>query len=112
MKRLMCVLLSFVLAFCCAAPAAAAETVYLYPVSGVPENGLHVFGHRGYSAAAPENTLAAFRLAGENGFWGVECDAIRSADGAIVFNPTLRDVYMTVDDRPVLIRSGETVRLD
>ena len=81
MKRLMCVLLSFVLAFCCAAPAAAAETVYLYPVSGVPENGLHVFGHRGYSAAAPENTLAAFRLAGENGFWGVECDAIRSADG-------------------------------
>ena len=37
---------------------------------------------------------------------------IRSADGAIVFNPTLRDVYMTVDDRPVLIRSGETVRLD
>ena len=81
MKRFLCVLLSFVFAFGCVLPAAAAETVYLYPAYGVPENALHMIGHRGYSAMAPENTLAAFRLAGEYGFWGVECDTICSADG-------------------------------
>jgi glycerophosphoryl diester phosphodiesterase len=81
MKRFLCVLFSFILALGCVLPAAAAETVYLYPAYGVPENALHVIGHRGYSAMAPENTLAAFRLAGEYGFWGVECDTICSADG-------------------------------
>lgn len=30
--------------------------------------------HRGCSDAAPENTEAAFRLAGRSGFYGVECD--------------------------------------
>ena len=40
--------------------------------------------HRGASAYAPENTLAAFRSAAEIGADGVELDAKLSRDGAIV----------------------------
>jgi glycerophosphoryl diester phosphodiesterase len=40
--------------------------------------------HRGASAYAPENTLAAFRLAAQMGADGLELDAKLSRDGAIV----------------------------
>jgi len=40
--------------------------------------------HRGASAYAPENTLAAFRLAAEMGADGIELDAKVSRDGAVV----------------------------
>jgi len=40
--------------------------------------------HRGASAAAPPNTLAAFRRAAELGADGIELDAHLSADGAVV----------------------------
>lgn len=43
-----------------------------------------VLGHRGASRAAPENTLAAFALAREQGADGVELDARRTADGVLV----------------------------
>lgn len=43
-----------------------------------------VYGHRGASADAPENTLAAFALARQQGADGVELDVRRSADGALV----------------------------
>ncbi len=43
-----------------------------------------ILGHRGASAHAPENTLAAFQLAVEQGADGVELDAKLSADGQIV----------------------------
>ena len=36
---------------------------------------------------------------------------IRSADGRLVRNPTLTDIYMTVDDRVVCVRSGETAEI-
>jgi len=41
-------------------------------------------GHRGASAAAPQNTLAAFRKAIELGADGVELDAQLSAEGGVV----------------------------
>ena len=39
--------------------------------------------HRGASFNAPENTLAAYRLAIEVGADGAECDVYRSADGVV-----------------------------
>ncbi len=38
------------------------------------------FAHRGAGTHAPENTLAAFRLASSHGFQGFECDVKLSAD--------------------------------
>lgn len=43
-----------------------------------------IFAHRGASAHAPENTMAAFRLAIEHGADGFELDAKLSADGKVV----------------------------
>ncbi len=52
-----------------------------------------VFGHRGASAAAPENTLEAYDLARVQGADGVELDVRRTADGALVVHhdPKLPD---------------------
>ena len=49
----------------------------------VPE-GFRIIAHRGASAYAPENTLAAFRLAREMDATEVETDVQLSADGALV----------------------------
>jgi len=43
-----------------------------------------VLGHRGASAEAPENTLAAFRLALAQGADGVELDVWRCSTGEVV----------------------------
>jgi glycerophosphoryl diester phosphodiesterase len=43
-----------------------------------------IWGHRGASADAPENTLLAFRLAKEQGADGVELDAQRCGSGEVV----------------------------
>jgi glycerophosphoryl diester phosphodiesterase len=45
-----------------------------------------VIAHRGASAAAPENTLAAFRLAAEQGSDFVELDVQESKDGQVLVN--------------------------
>jgi glycerophosphoryl diester phosphodiesterase len=45
-----------------------------------------LIAHRGASADAPENTLAAFRLAIEQRADGLECDLRLSRDGVIVIN--------------------------
>ena len=43
-----------------------------------------VIAHRGDSACAPENTLAAFRMAAEKGADAIEFDAKLSADGRVI----------------------------
>jgi len=54
-------------------------------VKSVPGPARHeVQAHRGTSALAPENTLAAFRLAAEQGAKWVELDVALSADGTLV----------------------------
>lgn len=47
-------------------------------------DGTLIIGHRGASAYAPENTLAAFELAAEQGADGVELDVQLSRDGRLV----------------------------
>src|SRR5262249_29339577 len=48
------------------------------------ERPVLVIAHRGASASAPENTLAAFRRAGEEGANLVELDVQESSDGVVV----------------------------
>jgi glycerophosphoryl diester phosphodiesterase len=45
---------------------------------------IRVIAHRGASLYAPENTLAAFDLAADQGARAIECDAKLTRDGAIV----------------------------
>lgn len=44
-------------------------------------NEVKFIAHRGLSAIAPENSLPAYELAGEAGFWGAETDAMVTLDG-------------------------------
>ncbi|MGI5923383.1 MAG: glycerophosphodiester phosphodiesterase [Lentisphaeria bacterium] len=49
--------------------------------------------HRGFTPAAPENTLAAFTAAGERAFWAIETDVRRTRDGILVccHDPVTKD---------------------
>jgi len=58
-------------------------TLPIIPAPRLPGRPL-ILGHRGASAEAPENTLAAFRLALARGADGVELDVWRCATGEIV----------------------------
>ncbi len=49
-----------------------------------------VFGHRGASKVAPENTFAAFSAAAEAGADGIELDVHLSADGILVVSHNAR----------------------
>ncbi len=51
---------------------------------GVERKRPYILGHRGASADAPENTLAAFALAQTQGADGIEFDVQLSADGHVV----------------------------
>jgi len=50
----------------------------------VKEHDLRLFGHRGSSAKLPENTMAAFRRALDDGASALEMDLHRTADGHFV----------------------------
>ena len=47
---------------------------------------IKLIAHRGYRAIAPENTLPAYELAGQAGYWGAECDIYRTKDGVWVLH--------------------------
>lgn len=47
-------------------------------------DSIRIFAHRGFSAVAPENTMAAFRRAAEAGADGLELDVHLSKDGEVV----------------------------
>jgi len=58
-----------------------------------------IMAHRGASRACPENTLEAFRRAGEMGADAVELDVRRTSDGSLVVhhNPDLHDGRLIVE---------------
>jgi glycerophosphoryl diester phosphodiesterase len=72
-----------------------------------------VIAHRGASADAPENTLAAFALAREQGADGIELDVMRCATGeVVVFHD---DDLSRLAQRPTLVRDmpfGDLRRID
>lgn len=76
-RRLTCPLMAAVLATAATQPCAAVE----------------VIAHRGYSAKAPENTVAAFNLAWESGADACELD-----------------LYLTKDDQIVVLHDKDTKR--
>lgn len=45
-----------------------------------------LIAHRGYAVHAPQNSLEAFERAGQLGFWAIETDVHRTADGVLVCN--------------------------
>ena len=49
-----------------------------------------IVGHRGAAGLAPENTLAAFALAAEQGVDAIELDVLLSADGELVVHHDFR----------------------
>lgn len=68
-----------------------------------------IIGHRGASVEAPENTLAAFGLAAEQGADGVELDVRFSADGDVV---VIHDATVErITGRPGKVRSLRTAEL-
>ncbi len=68
-----------------------------------------IIAHRGASADAPENTLAAFRLAIAQGADGLECDLRMSADGVIVISHD--DSLRRTHEHPVCIAEATTAEL-
>lgn len=73
------------------------------------QNQALIIAHRGASANTPENTLAAFRLAAEQGTDMVELDVQESADSQIV---VAHDAdLMKVSGNPIHIWQGDTATL-
>ena len=56
----------------------------VYCSNKIPTGSVRMIAHRGYCLLAPENTLAAFELAGQYNFWGAECDICPTSDGVWV----------------------------
>jgi len=56
---------------------------------------LKLIAHRGHSVSAPQNSLAAFRAAGEQRYWAIETDVRKTADGVLVccHNATVDSLY-------------------
>ncbi|MEM6469661.1 MAG: glycerophosphodiester phosphodiesterase [Planctomycetota bacterium] len=62
----------------------AVTTGYILLESIRPRDAVQIMAHRGASYAAPENTLAAFRKAIEDGADWIELDVQETADGEVV----------------------------
>ncbi len=62
-------------------------TVVSLSDENVSTEGVNLIAHRGFSAIAPENSVAAFICAGEQGgFYAAECDIQLTADGYWIVN--------------------------
>lgn len=83
MKKILSILSAFLLTMTLTMPVYAASAASSTDKESTMQE-LHLIAHRGCAEMAPGNTLAAFRLAGENGYWGAECDILQTADGVWV----------------------------
>ncbi len=71
----------------------AKETVKLSEFTDAPD--ITLTAHRGLSALAPENTIPAIELAGENGYKYVEFDIHQTEDGVWILNHDEHIIRMT-----------------
>lgn len=72
-----------------------------------------IFAHRGASAHAPENTLAAFKLAVEQGADAIELDAKLSSDGhVVIIHDQTVDRTTPASGRVMDMTAYELTRLD
>ena len=57
---------------------------------------IKLIAHRGFTPMAPQNALPAFLEAGRRGFWGIETDVRRTADGHLVcvHDATVDSLYL------------------
>lgn len=75
---------------------------------------IKLFAHRGFTPMAPQNSIPAFLEAGRRGFWGIETDVRRTADGHLVciHDATVDSLYrgsgvvseMTIAELRLLVR--------
>lgn len=72
MKRIICIAFALVLLLSVTATAFA---------GGTEGDGIRLAAHRGMSELAPENSIPAFELAGEAGYYGLEFDLQLTSDG-------------------------------
>lgn len=56
------------------------ERIYAKNTAAAPK----LIAHRGLAVDHPQNTLSAFRAAGEKGFWAIETDVHKTKDGFLV----------------------------
>lgn len=70
-------------------------------IGNITKDSADFVAHRGLSSQAPENTVKAFELAGQAGFWGAECDVRMTSDEKFVINHDTTFKRMCgVDKRP------------
>lgn len=65
-------------------PSEVASVILLSALGGSVADAQLIIAHRGASHDAPENTLAAFNLAWEQGADGIEADFFLTSDGKII----------------------------
>lgn len=80
-KKLSIVLVAVTLILTFTTTACANELVYIKPPVETGYHSCKIISHRGLSAVAPENTVAAFDLAGQKGSDGIEFDIYPTTDG-------------------------------
>ena len=56
----------------------------VHVIGKITKNSTKFIAHRGLSSKAPENTVKAYELAGEAGFWGAETDVRMTKDGKFI----------------------------
>lgn len=71
---------------------------------------MDIIAHRGASAHAPENTLAAFHLAWEQGADGIEMDVHLSRDGRVMVHHDLNTRRSAGVDLRIATTDSETLR--
>lgn len=74
----------------------------------ITQTNARFIAHRGFSSMAPENTIPAFSLAGDFGFWGSECDVWEAKNDNLYIMHDFSLQRMCGVDKPIIeVRKNE-----